>query len=111
METPKPMSGAWILKRPDGKCYAAESPIACLRFEQRDRVPAQLAVQRIMAELTYPHHCTPDDVDALVCRLEALADPAQEAIPSYENTDWRTLAGVAARVIKYLNGDDWRHGA
>ena len=59
----------------------------------------------------YPHHCAPDDVAALVRRLEALTDPEQEAAPSYENTDWRTLAGVCARVIKYLRGDDWRHGA
>jgi hypothetical protein len=63
------------------------------------------------APAMYPHHCAPDDVAALVLRLEALADPAQEAIPSYKNTDWRTLAGVTARVIKYLRDDDWRHGA
>ncbi len=59
----------------------------------------------------YPHHCAPHDVAALVKRLEALNDPEQEAIPSYEDTDWRTLAGVCARVIKYLRGEDWRHGA
>ena len=40
----------------------------------------------------YPHHCAPDDVAALVQRLES-------------------LAGVSARVIKYLSGHDWRHGA
>ena len=59
----------------------------------------------------YPHHCAPDDVAALVQRLEALADPEQEACPMFENTDLRTTAGVCARVIKYLRGDDWRHGA
>ena len=59
----------------------------------------------------YPHHCAPEDVAALVRQLEALADPAQQPTPSYENTDWRTLAGVSARVIKYLAGHDWRHGA
>ena len=59
----------------------------------------------------YPHHCAPEDVAALVRRLEALADPAQQPTPSYENTDWRTLAGVSARVIKYLAGHDWRYGA
>ena len=58
----------------------------------------------------YPHHCAPDDVAALVRRLEELADPAQQPVPSYENTDWRTLAGVSARIIKYLSGHDWRHG-
>ena len=63
------------------------------------------------APLVYPHHCAPEDVAALVRRLEALADPAQQPTPNYENTDWRTLAGVSARVIKYLSGHDWRHGA
>ncbi len=63
------------------------------------------------APVVYPHHCAPEDVAALVQRLEALADPAQQPTPSYENTDWRTLAGVTARVIKYLSGHDWRHGA
>jgi hypothetical protein len=111
MDTPKPMPGIWQLRRPDGRYYMGESPIACLRMEQAERVPAQVAVQRVVAALAYPHHCAPDDVAALVQRLEALSDPEQEAAPSYENTDWRTLAGVAARVIKYLGGDDWRHGA
>ena len=111
METPKPMQGPWMLKRPDGKHYKGDSPIACVRAELADRVPAQVAVQRIMAEVAYPHHCAPDDVAALVRRLEALADPEQEPTPGHADTDWRTLAGVAARVIKYLSDDDWRHGA
>lgn len=105
------MQGPWTLKRPDGKFYVADSPIACLRAEQAERVPAQVAVQRIMAEVAYPHHCAPEDVEALARRLEALADPEQEACPAYEHTDWRTTAGVCARVIKYLAGHDWRHGA
>jgi hypothetical protein len=111
MKTPKPMHGPWTLKRPDGKFYVADSPIACLRAEQAERVPAQVAVQRIMAELVYPHHCAPEDVESLARRLEALADPEQEACPAYEHTDWRTTAGVCARVIKYLAGHDWRHEA
>lgn len=59
----------------------------------------------------YPHHCAPKEVDALVQRLEALSDPEQHPTPSFEDTDWRTLAGICARVIKYQRGDDWRHGA
>ncbi len=66
--------------------------------------------ERRMPEI-YPHHCAPEDVAALVRRLEALADPEQEASPSFANTDWRSTAGVCARVIKYLRGDDWRPGA
>jgi hypothetical protein len=59
----------------------------------------------------YPHHCAPDDIAALIRQLEALADPEREAMPTFDDTDWRTLAGVCARVIKYQRGDDWRHGA
>lgn len=111
MDTPKPMQGTWVLVAPNGREYTGESPILALRAEQAERVPAQVAVQRIMAEVAFPHHCAPDDVAALVSRLESLADPEQEAMPSFADTDWRTLAGVSARVIKYLRGDDWRHGA
>lgn len=58
----------------------------------------------------YPHHCAPDDVQALLRRLDALADPEQEAVPSYENTDWRTLSAVCARVIRYHANFEWAHG-
>lgn len=111
MDTPKPMQGTWRLTAPDGRFWDGMTPLAACRAEQAERVPAQVAVQRIMAELVYPHHCAPEDVAALVQRLEALANPEQEPMPSYADTDWRTLAGVCARVLKYLRGDDWRHGA
>ena len=51
---------------------------------------------------TYPHHCAPEDVDALIQHLKALADPSQEPTPSYNDTDWRTLASVCALVLTYL---------
>jgi hypothetical protein len=73
-----------VLVAPNGREYTGRSPILALRAEQAERVPAQVAVQRIMAEVAYPHHCAPDDVDSLVQRLEALADPAQQPTPSYE---------------------------
>ncbi len=49
-----------------------------------------------------PHHCAPHDIAALVARLEALADPEQEAMPSFADTDWRTLSSVCHRVISHL---------
>lgn len=63
-----------------------------------------------MLDNIYPNHCSPDDIEALVKRLECLENPSCKAVPSIENTDWRTLAGICARVIKYQRGDDWRHG-
>ena len=59
----------------------------------------------------YPHHCAPEDVDALVARLTALADPELTTDEFFANTDWRSMAGKCARVINYLRGQDWRHGA
>lgn len=64
-----------------------------------------------MIDSIYPHHCAPHDIEALVRRLEALADPEQEATPSFADTDWRALVGICARVIKYQQGVDWRFGA
>lgn len=55
-------------------------------------------------DILFPHHCAPKDVSALIARLDALADPEQQAMPTFEDTDWRTMAGVCARVIKYLSG-------
>ena len=111
METPKPMQGTWRLTAPDGRYWDGMTPLAACRAEQAERVPAQVAVQRIMAELVYPHHCAPEDVDALVARLTALADPELTTDEFFANTDWRSMAGKCARVIKYLRGQDWRHGA
>jgi len=48
-----------------------------------------------------PHHCEPHDVTAFLSRLNSLADPEQEAFPTFENTDWRALATTAARIIEY----------
>lgn len=47
----------------------------------------------------------PDDVAALVAHLQALEDPMQEAMPSFADVDWRTLAGRCARVISALEKD------
>src|SRR5574337_457403 len=95
--------------RNDDKCNRGCRGFHC---RHRDETRTGTAVSSApLTSIAYPHHCAPDDVTALVARLEALSIPAQEATPSYEDTDWRALAGVSARVIKYLRGDDWRHGA
>lgn len=47
-DTPKPQQGTWTLTAPDGRAWKADSPIACVRNEQRERVPAAVALQRIM---------------------------------------------------------------
>ena len=43
-----------------------------------------------------------EELDALVTRLKELEDPQKEAVPSFADTDWRTLSGVVAREIESL---------
>ena len=51
MDTPKPMHGTWVLIAPDGRKYTGDSPIQVMRAEQAERVPAHVAVQRIVEGL------------------------------------------------------------
>ena len=60
METPKPMAGTWTLTAPDGRTWQADSPLRACGLEQRERVPAQVAMARIL-EAASP---TPDERDA-----------------------------------------------
>ena len=48
-ETPKPQAGEWTLTAPDGRTWKADSPLKTAGYEQRERVPAEVAVERIFA--------------------------------------------------------------
>jgi hypothetical protein len=48
-ETPKPQAGTWTLTAPDGRQWKADSPLKCAGLEQRERVPAAVALERIAA--------------------------------------------------------------
>ena len=48
-DTPKPMQGTWTLIAPDGRTWQADSPLRCVAAEQRERVPASVAVERVLA--------------------------------------------------------------
>jgi hypothetical protein len=52
--TPKPQEGTWTLTAPDGRTWQAESPIRCAQAEQRERVPAHVALGRIAREMQQP---------------------------------------------------------
>ena len=47
--TPKPQAGEWTLIAPDGRAWKADSPLRCVSAEQRDRVPADVAMARILS--------------------------------------------------------------
>ena len=48
METPKPMPGTWTLTAPNGRTWQAESPLHCCGAEQRERVPREVAMKRVL---------------------------------------------------------------
>jgi hypothetical protein len=48
--TPPPQAGTWTLTAPDGRTWHADSPLKCASLEQRERVPASVALARILTE-------------------------------------------------------------
>ncbi len=52
--TPKPQGGMWTLTAPDGRTYQADSPLRCCGLEQRERVPADVAMARIFRAASEP---------------------------------------------------------
>lgn len=53
VRTPPPQVGTWTLTAPDGRTWQAESPLKCCSLEQRERVPASVALARIYREMGY----------------------------------------------------------
>jgi len=48
IDTAKPQEGTWTLIAPDGRKWQDTSPIRVVRKEQRERVPAEVGLQRIL---------------------------------------------------------------
>lgn len=60
--TPPHEAGEWRLIGPSGKTWLADSPLKCVGLEQRERIPASVALKRIFSICDEP-----DEVlDALV---------------------------------------------
>ena len=53
--TPQPMTGEWTLTAPDGRTFAADSPIRCMHAEMNERIPPLLALARIKRALMYEY--------------------------------------------------------
>jgi len=54
METPKPMEGTWTLTAPDGRIWQADSPLRACSLEQRERVPPEVGLARVLAMADEP---------------------------------------------------------
>lgn len=50
-QTPKPQVGVWTLIAPDGRRWNAPTPIQAVAKEQRERIPAHVALQNIFDAL------------------------------------------------------------
>jgi hypothetical protein len=58
MDTPKAQKGTWTLPAPDGREWKAESPLRVVGVEMRERVPTEVALERIK-ELVEPNALFP----------------------------------------------------
>lgn len=81
----KPQVGIWTLVAPDGRKWEADSPIHCCRDEQKERVPPQVAIERLAEALA-------DTDKELACEI------AQEILNNY---------GVLAHDGNMLNGEHY----
>lgn len=84
----KPMQGTWTLTAPDGRQWQADSPLLVVSKEQRERIPADVALIRIMGAVNEPDFAerhvqlgnfyAATDVDDLVDKMEAHIKRLQE---------------------------------
>ena len=44
-------AGTWTLIAPDGRTWQADSPLRCVAAEQRERIPAEVALLRLYESL------------------------------------------------------------
>lgn len=51
MKTKKPQKGTWTLIAPDGRKWQADSPIKVVVLEQRERIPAKIAIERVLTAI------------------------------------------------------------
>lgn len=66
--TPPAMTGTWTLIAPDGRQWQASSPLKLCKAEMDERVPADIALARIMlaaatespTSVDYDNDCAPD---------------------------------------------------
>ncbi len=111
MNTPKPMEGTWVLVAPNGREYTGLSPMQALRAEQAERVPSELALERILLSA----ESTQDERDAVRYRwlraqnwndglLAVVADPKAavklgQDCPSLDRLDEQIDAAMLAERV------------
>ena len=82
MQTLKPQAGTWTLTAPDGRTWEASSPLHCCGAEQRERVPADVALARILEA------AKPDPDEALLqSALDALEHHQEQTRPIERTTE------------------------
>lgn len=89
--TPKPMVGTWTLTAPDGRTWRDKSPLHCCSAELRERVPADVALAR-MLEANKPD---PDD-SLLQMSLDALEYHCDQTRPIERSSE--AIAALRARL-------------
>lgn len=95
-----PQPGTWTLVAPDGRRWTGRSPFDAVRAEQRERIPATVALQRVLLAASE----IPIKDKVLATRLRSLADGFEKA--HQESGKYRPLfAGdeVAATMREAAN--------
>ena len=113
-ETPKPQAGEWTLTAPDGRTWKADSPLKTVGAEQRERVPAKVAIERIFAACDTPEPAGVVEAGTvgvmqfpITARRETMRTAATSAKPADEvKLGGSTLAQIEAALdgAHFLSG-------
>ena len=99
--TPKPQGGMWTLTAPDGRTYQADSPLRCCGLEQRERVPADVAMARIFRAASEP------DDSELLDWLEAHLFERKWSGTIGQPSGWY-MAGPYRHTMQHMRGESLR---
>lgn len=107
METPQPMAGTWRLTAPDGRYWDGMTPLAACRAEQAERVPADVALARVLAMANEPDFAerhvqlgqfyaaanTDDLIDKMEAHIAKLQTKLAEKTPPFSFAPQRVREG------------------
>ncbi len=95
IETPKPQVGTWTLTAPDGRTWQGDSPLKTCGAEQRERVPAEVALQRVFAAC--------DDAD-----LPKLRAAFRTTLTCGQENKYQMVFSFSDLPAMYAADDEWR---
>lgn len=99
-----PQAGPWTLKAPDGRFWIGMTPMAAVRAEMNERIPATVQLARINAAIAEDKAEESAEIARLQAQVDALAvalERAKRTMADYgqcDNDNWPCFQAVCAAL-------------